>query len=390
MSSIDRNKIVGNISYDEKTRSSIQILLKNINSVNKAVKLRNVLQESIEVVQNVMNTEASSLMLLDKNTGELIVSMPTGPVKNEVKGKRIEKGKGIGGWVVKNEKPFYSNDVVSSDLFAGDISKNFTTKNIICVPLKNSHEQLIGVLQAINRCDGDFTERDIPVFEALAGHVALAIERCRELQDVQKKLEKRDLMLTEVHHRLKNNLSTITALIELELSDIEDEKAKEVLQKTMARIKSMTEVHDFLYNNKSGNEINLKLYVERLSDKISNILSHSSKEIKIKVKAEDISLDTDRAMSCGLLLNELMVNCYKHAFDEECKEPRILIELDEAGDNTIEFKVSDNGAGIGEDFSLTESGSVGGWLIDVLIRRLEADIDILREGGTTFSIRFEK
>ncbi len=390
MSSTNSDKIAGEISYDEKTSSSLQILLKNISSVNKAVKLRNVLQESIEVVQNVMNTEASSLMLLDENTGELIISMPTGPVKKEVKGKRIEKGTGIGGWVVKNRKPFYSNNLTNSDLFAGDITDNFTSKNIICVPLKNRDQQTIGVLQAINRRDGDFTDRDIPVFEALADHVAMAIERCRELQDVEKKLEERDLMLTEVHHRLKNNLSTITALIELELPDVEDEGAKEVLQKTMARIKSMTEVHDFLYNNKPGNEIKLKLYVERLSKKISNILSHASQRIKIKVKAKDISLDTDKAMSCGLLLNELIVNCYKHAFDGEIEDPCIIIELDLAKDETIEFKVSDNGTGIGDDFSISESGSVGSWLIDVLIRRLEADIDIQHEDGTTFIIRFDK
>ncbi|MGM0546996.1 MAG: histidine kinase dimerization/phosphoacceptor domain -containing protein [Bacteroidota bacterium] len=390
MSPTKGNKIAGTITFDEQTSSSLQILLKNISSVNRAVKLRTVLQESIEVVQNVMNTEASSLMLLDENTGELIVSMPTGPVKKEVKGKRIKKGEGIGGWVVKNNKPFYTNDVAGTDLFGGDLSPNFTTKNIICVPLKNSHHKVIGVLQAINRREGTFSENDIPVFEALADHVALAIERCRELQEVQDKLEERDLMLTEVHHRLKNNLSTITALIELELSDIEDQAAREVLQKTMARIKSMTEVHDFLYNNKPGNEIKLKLYVERLSQKIANILSHESHQVKIIVKADDIFLDTDRAMSCGLLLNELLVNCYKHAFNEVTEDPQIRIDLTEAEDREIIFKVSDNGMGIGEDFSLLESGSVGGWLIDVLIRRLEADIEIRDNDGATFLIRFSK
>lgn len=390
MPSPNRDKIAGKISYDQKMSSSLQILLNNISSVNKAVKLRTVLQESVEVVQNVMNAEASSLMLLDEDTGELIVSMPTGPVKKEVKGKRIKEGAGISGWVAKNEKPFYSNDVTKSDLFAGDISDNFTSENIICVPLRDSQRKVIGVLQAINRRDGDFTDRDIPVFEALADHVALAIERTRELQEVQNKLEERDLLLTEVHHRLKNNLSTITALIELELPDIEDEGAKEVLQKTMARIKSMTEVHDFLYNNEPSNEIKLKLYIERLSKKITDILSHTSRNVKITVNADDVSLDTDRAMSCGLLLNELLVNCYKHAFDDESKDPQIVIELNELDHEAVEFKVSDNGIGIGEDFSITESSSVGGWLIDVLIRRLDADIDIQRGEGTTFLIRFDK
>ncbi|MEL7833787.1 histidine kinase dimerization/phosphoacceptor domain -containing protein [Fodinibius sp. Rm-B-1B1-1] len=390
MSLQEENNIADTITFDAETSSSLEILLKNISSVNKAVKLRGVLKESIEVVRNVMNVEASSLMLLDKNTGELIVSMPTGPVKREVKGKRIEKGAGIGGWVIQHEKPFYSNDVSNSDLFAGDISENFTTRNIICVPLRNSQKNIIGVLQAINRKEGDFTDKDISVFEALADHVALAIERCRELQKMQDELEQRDLILTETHHRLKNNLSTITALIELELSDIEDEAAREVLQKTMARIKSMTEVHDFLYNNKPGDEIKLKLYLEGLSNKIANILSKKEQQVHIIIRAADVRLDTDRAMSCGLLLNELMVNCYKHAFGDNIEDPEIVIALSETEDEEIEFTVSDNGTGIGDDFSITESGSTGGWLINVLIRRLEADIQVQEDDGTTFVIRFQK
>lgn len=390
MSLQKENNTLDSLTINEKTSSSLEILLKNISSVNRAVKLRSVLKESIEVVQNVMNTEASSLMLLDENTGELIVSMPTGPVKKEVKGKRIKKGEGIGGWVVQHDKPFYSNDVSKSTLFAGDISDNFTTRNIICVPLKNSQENIIGVLQAINRKEGNLADKDIPVFEALADHVALAIERCRELQQMQDELEQRDLILTETHHRLKNNLSTITALIELELSDIDDEAAKEVLQKTMARIKSMSEVHDFLYNNKPGNEIKLKLYLEGLSNKIGNILSQKEQQVHIRVHADEVCLDTDRAMSCGLLLNELMVNCYKHAFGDDIEEPKIVIALSETGNGIIEFTVSDNGTGIAEDFSITESGSTGGWLIDVLIRRLEADIQVKKDSGTTFVIRFPK
>lgn len=386
MSSPKTEKIV----YDEKTRSTLQLLLKNISSVNKAVELRAVLKESIEVAQDIMNAEAGSLMLLDENSGELIISFPTGPVKKEIEGKRIDKGAGIGGWVVENNKPYFSNDVTKSELFSGDISQNFRSENIICVPLRDRSRQVIGVLQAINRKDGDFHEGDIPVFQALADHIALAIERTREQQQIQNRLKEREMMLTEVHHRLKNNLTTITALIELELADVVDEKAREVLQKTITRIKSMTEVHDFLYKNKPGNEVKLKPYIERLAKKISRILSHPSQEVAIDVKAEDIYIDTERTMSCGLLLNELLVNSYKHAFDENAKDPRILIELKGKDHNQIVLKVSDNGSGISEGVSITESDSIGGWLIDVLIRRLEADIQILQDGGTTFVIHFNK
>lgn len=378
------------VLYDEQTSTSLHLLLKNISSINRAVELQSVLKESIEVIQNVMNVEASSLMLLDKATGDLIVSMPTGPVQKEITGARLKEGEGIGGWVIKNKKPYYSNNLKNSDVFAGDFTEDFTSDNIICVPLMDKSGQVFGVLQAINRRDErDFDDRDVSVFKALADHVAIAIERTRELENAQNQLKAKEMMLTEVHHRLKNNLSTITALIEMELSDVEDEVAQRVLRKTASRIKSMTEVHDFLYNNSLGNQIDIKLYIERLAEKISKTLSHASQQIEVKVEAESIQIDTERAMSCGLLLNELMVNCYKHAFKNGLLKGLITISLKKSAENFITLEVADNGVGIEDDFTIGGTGSVGGWLIDVLLRRLDAAIDITRTNGTTFIIRFK-
>lgn len=391
MSTAEHKHLAGSLYYDEQTSSSLQVLLKNISSLNRAVELQSVLKESLDVIQNVMNVEASSLMLLDESTGELIVSMPTGPVRKEITGERLNKGVGIGGWVIENEEPFFSNDPASTDIFAGELSENFTTENIICVPLNDKRGQVFGVLQAINRLDDrDFGDQDVPIFQSLADHVAIAIERTRELEEVQSQLKEKEMMLTEVHHRLKNNLSTITALIEMELTEVEDEVAEHVLQKTCSRIESMTEIHDLLYNTNIGNQISLTSYLDRLAEKISNMLGHASQDIEVEVQAKPVQLDTERAMSCGLLLNELIVNSYKHAFKDKPAGGRILIELTESDNHYINLKVSDDGEGIGEDFELGSSTTVGSWLINVLLRRLDAAVDINRNDGTTFIIRFKK
>lgn len=390
MPSTNENHLANRLLYDDQTGNSLHLLLKNISSLNQAVELQAVLKESIEVIQNVMNVEASSLMLLDETSGELIVSMPTGPVQKKITGERIKKGEGIGGWVIENEKPYYSNDLQNNEIFGGDLVDDFTSQNIICVPLKDKVEKVFGVLQAINRLDDrNFDDRDVSVFQALADHVAIAIQRTQELENVQNKLKEKEMMLTEVHHRLKNNLSTITALIEMELSDLEDKTAKQVLQKTATRIKSMTEVHDFLYNSSLGNQIDLKQYLERLTDKISNTLAHPSQKVELKVEAESIQIDTERAMSCGLLLNELLVNCYKHAFTNQPEGGRITVQLAKSADNYLTLQVSDNGIGIGEEFSTEDASSIGGWLVNVLVRRLDASVDITRTNGTTFSVRFK-
>lgn len=391
MSLADQTHLENGHIYDEKTAGNLQVLLKNISSLNRAIELRTVLQESLNVIQKVMNVEASSLMLFDESTSELIISMPTGPVKKEIAGERIEQDTGIGGWVLQNETPFYTNDPQNSDKFAGDLTDDFTTKNIICVPLIDRSGEIFGVMQAINRLDDrEFGERDVPVFQSLADHVAIAIKRTRELEKLQKNFKEKEMMLTEVHHRLKNNLSTITALIEMESTEIEDENAKHVLQKTCARIDSMTEVHNLLYNTGLENQVNLNSYIERLSEKVSNTIAHPSQNIEIEVRTEAVKLDSERAMSCGLLLNELVMNCYKHAFNNKPEGGRIRIELDKSDNQDIVLKVSDNGEGMGDKFQLGESDSTGGWLINVLLRRLEANVDITQDNGTTFLIRFEQ
>lgn len=377
--------------YDQQTAGNFRSLLKNISSLNRAIELRTVLKESLDVIQKVMNVEASSLMLTDESTGELIVSMPTGPVKKEITGERIEQGTGIGGWVIQNETSFYSNDPQKSEIFAGDLTDDFTTQNIICVPLVDRRGDIFGVMQAINRLDDSgFEDKDVPVFQSLADHVAIAIKRTRELERVQNKLKEKEMMLTEVHHRLKNNLTTLTALIEMESSEIENDDACHILRKTCARIDSMTEVHDLLYNTGLDNQISLKFYLKRLAEKISNTIEHPSQDVAIQVRADDIQLDTERAMSCGLLLNELMMNSYKHAFKNMTKSGRILIELTTPDNKNIVLKVSDDGEGMGDNFKLGDAESTGSWLINVLLRRLEATVDISRSNGTAFRIQFKK
>jgi len=385
------NQLSGRWLDDESTGDALQLLLKNISSLDKALELGAVLQESLEVIEQVMNVEASSLMLRDESTDELIISLPTGPVRKKIKGKRLGQGMGVGGWVLENGKSYFTNDPSNDKHFAGDLTDEFTTRNIICVPMKDNRGKVFGVLQAINReGNRNFSEQDEIVFEALADHVAIAIERTRELEEMRKELKNKELLLTEVHHRLKNNLSTITALIEMELSDIEDNKATQLLQKTCTRIDSMTEVHNLLYNSGFNNEVDLGHYLERLAGKISDILAKPSQKIDVEIRAESVQIDTERAMSCGLLLNELMVNCYKHAFENRSEGGRIRIKLTYSADHYVTLTVSDNGIGIADNFKLEDTDSVGGWLVNVLLRRLEAAIDITHNNGTTFIIRFKK
>lgn len=170
-------------------------LTARINSTRKTGPL---LGAIMEAAREVMEAEASSLMLLDRETGELVISVPTGPAEAEISGIRIPAGKGIAGWVASTGRPAVVADASSDPRFYGDVSgSGFQTRDVICVPLKDSKEEVIGALQVINKMGvSHFSESDVPLFTILAHQAAIAIERDRlNRESLQRRLMEQELFL---------------------------------------------------------------------------------------------------------------------------------------------------------------------------------------------------
>ncbi len=176
----------------------LTLLVELIARINSTMDIESLLSAIMEAAQAIMDANASSLMMLDKETGELIITVPTGPARAEISGIRIPPGKGFGGWVATHGQPLVVTDAQKDPRFFGDISKSgFQTDSLICVPLRSSQDEIIGVLQAVNKQDGTcFTELDIPLFTALADQAAIAIEKERLHQEsIQKQLLEQQLDL---------------------------------------------------------------------------------------------------------------------------------------------------------------------------------------------------
>lgn len=385
-------------SSDEPTKTSenlnqlpeenLRLLLDTIEGINQTTEFKSVLTESMEAARLLMNSEASSLMILDKDSGDLYISMPTGPVKTEIVGKSVPRNRGISGWVAENKRPYLTNDVEQSEHFYRDLVEGFKTKTMICVPLINRKNEVIGVMQAINRRgNADFTPHDIPVFQALASHITIAIERTRQIDILHSRLQEKDALIIELHHRIKNNLQSILALIDNEIDEIEDEHARRVLRQTVMRIQSMSKLHDMLSEKNLENRVEMGRYLHQLSDRIQETMSSLLYDVKISLDCEEVHLAQDRALLCGLILNELMINIYKHAFRKEEDDGAIEIGLS-TKDGLIELRVSDNGVGLPEDFKIAKKYSIGMWIVDELLKKLKADLHVSRESGTRFVFTF--
>ncbi len=366
--------------------SNYRLLLEAVEGINRTFELKDLLKKCMDATCIVMNTEASSLMLVDEATGRLNISIPTGPIQDQIVGFSIPKDKGIGAWVIKNNNPYISNKIDDSEFFWKDLSSDFTTRNIICVPLKNQDGDAFGVLQAVNRKnDVPFDDSDVFVFETLAEHVALAVHRSHKYEKLLNKLDEKTTQLAEVHHRLRNNLATISALIELELDGIDDENSLGVLKATNSRIRSVADVHSMLYDSKETGTVELNNYLVNIVQNVARIYDDANKDIKISYNIAEYSLDVNRAVLCGLILNELAVNSFKHAFQDK-KAGKINISVRNIENEKLIIEISDNGVGMNFD----EKGPKSLFIIKALSRKLNARVGLSDKfvDGSKISVEF--
>ncbi|NGP77966.1 PAS domain S-box protein [Balneolaceae bacterium YR4-1] len=210
-------------------------------------------------------------------------------------------------------------------------------------------------------------------------------EQKRNEQMIKTSLKEKETLLAEIHHRVKNNLAIISGLLEMQTFNAGDDIVNE-LRESQARIQSIAMVHERLYQSDSFTNIPLGTYIDELFRFIANTFNTEGHEIKIEKEIESVALDVSQAIPCGLILNELITNAYKHAFDDT-KEPIISISLFKEN-GTINLEVKDNGKGLPSDFEVDQPSSLGTTLIRTLVQQLNGDLKVHSNQGATFSISF--
>lgn len=205
-------------------------------------------------------------------------------------------------------------------------------------------------------------------------------------KDLEKSLEDKEMLLKEIHHRVKNNLAIMSGLFELQLDGTENEQTKVALKNSQSRLKSMALVHDKLYKTSNLTDIEMSKYVEELVRSLHDTFIGPQQDISLKFEIDDISLDIDQAIPCGLLINEIVVNSFKHGFKNKDKGSLKIVMHKQNGNARL--VIADDGHGIPEDFDLSTSSSLGMMLIDTFKNQLDARLDITNTIGTRFSFTF--
>lgn len=210
-------------------------------------------------------------------------------------------------------------------------------------------------------------------------------EKLNYERELRKSIEEKKVLLEEIHHRVKNNLAIIIGLLELQSYNTEDSETVELLRDSQSRIYSMALVHEQLYKFESFSEIDVKKYIGKLIDTIRNTFSSEVRHIDVHIDSDSVCLPLTQAIPCGLLLNEVITNTFKHAFPDK-KEGEVGITIQEDHDEVL-LKVHDNGIGYPDDIS--SSSSMGMTLIETLASQLEGSFEFYNNEGAIFEIRFQ-
>lgn len=213
-------------------------------------------------------------------------------------------------------------------------------------------------------------------------------DRKKAEQKVRDSLKEKEVLLAEIHHRVKNNLAVITGLLELQSYNSSDKNARRILRDSQMRIHSIALVHEKLYDNENFSEIKVQDYIKELSKTIEQTMGVETVSVKLDFKLENVVLPITQAIPCGLILNEVLTNSFKHAFKGREKGKVYISFVRE--DELMVFKIKDDGIGIDSDLDSRESNSLGMKLIRTLSKQLNAEIKVGREGGVEFEFRFER
>ncbi len=212
----------------------------------------------------------------------------------------------------------------------------------------------------------------------------------KEAARTESSLKEKEMLLREIHHRVKNNLQVISSLISLQSRYRKDDQAIEMAKESQNRIKVMALIHEKLYRSKDFANVEFNDYIKNLVNGLFTSYKVSSSRIVLKMDIENISLGIDTAINSGLIVNELVTNCLKHAFPEG-RDGEIRISLCTLNDGEMELVVSDNGVGMPESLDIKKAESLGLRLITNLTERsLHGRVNINRENGTEFRIIFKE
>jgi two-component sensor histidine kinase/putative methionine-R-sulfoxide reductase with GAF domain len=259
--------------------------------------------------------------------------------------------------------------------------------SVLQVPLVVKEEgAILGLLLIGAEQDEAFSESHVRLLYTIASQTSLYLAVRQSEQQLRAALQEKEVLLKEIHHRVKNNLQVVSSLLKLQSQYCDDPQTLDAFRESQNRVKSMALVHERLYRSSDMARIDFGDYIRSLARDLFRSYNAHVSGITLEVEAVDGVLDIDRATPCGLITNEIISNALKHAFPDG-QAGQISVGL-ERSEDVFTLSVKDNGVGFAQDLDFTKTDSLGLKLIHTLVRQLKGTLEVHRHSGTEFEIRF--
>ncbi|MEH2290060.1 histidine kinase dimerization/phosphoacceptor domain -containing protein [Nostoc sp.] len=283
-----------------------------------------------------------------------------------------------------------------------EVKANLVVPILLEVSSQNPGSHIWGLLIA-HQCSGfrEWEENQLDLLDQVTVQLAIAIQQSSILEQAKTELVQRqkaqtklktalaekEVLLKEVHHRVKNNLQIVSSLLQLQSQTLKDPEIIKVFRESQNRIESISLIHKNLYTSANIGQINVADYISNLAANLLISYQICPGKIALETDIDSVSLNIDQAIACGLVINELISNALKHAFPNQ-QIGTISIALHNVG-NSIEMTIRDNGIGLPDNLDWRNTDSLGLSLVhDLVTEQLEGDITLERNHGTVFKIKF--
>jgi two-component system, sensor histidine kinase PdtaS len=204
---------------------------------------------------------------------------------------------------------------------------------------------------------------------------------------IRASLREKEVLLKEIHHRVKNNLQVVSSLLGLQSRTIEDSAVRKMFQESQNRVHSMALIHESLYQSRNLSEIDFPAYIHQLTDHLFRSYGVDSKRVQLAASIDELRLTIDTAVPCGLIVNELVSNCLKYAFPGG-RSGKIQIEMREDDNHRIRLAVTDDGVGLPDGAGQAAAKSLGLKLVRTLADQLGATVEMASDGGARIALTF--
>ena len=212
-------------------------------------------------------------------------------------------------------------------------------------------------------------------------------ERIEAEERIKESLQEKEMLLKEIHHRVKNNLQIISSLLNLQSLGLEDVRALDILDESQNRVKSMALIHEKLYQSEDITKVDFEEYIQTLAASLFQSYQTSS-NIRLSVVVDDVRLGIDQAIPCGLIINELVSNSLKHGFSDG-RDGEVSVHFGRTGDRLVALTVKDDGVGLPETVDILTTEPLGLKLVNILVEQLNGEISLAGDPGTEVRIAFD-